>query len=150
MARKPIVDSTPDVLVTTVKDDVHTGHEAETLGYRKGVTINLTQLFGSAEEARKVADVLINLGQVIPADGSSAIKAKERGKAITEEQRQASRKRTAEIAHVVFDDMPPELRALAREHGDEVTNLYIEHLQPDGTISQADVNEIVRAYQPLN
>jgi len=127
-----IVDSKPFfVRVRFLKNDVHTGEEHRTVGYRKGE---------EAEIPRDVADVLASRDMAEILGGASAIKAKERGKQVSEKALQAAQKSRATVAMMEFDSWPPELRAICREHDGaegEITQLLAEG---------NSVDDIVRAY----
>lgn len=145
MAKKPVVDI--DVLIKTLKDDVHIGGPHQTHGYRSGLIINVSQEFeGDHEAARTAADILIKMGQAEPADGISVVKAKARGQEEMEKARQLGMKKASEANYTEFDDLPPELRQLIRdfqERGDDITSDVAQLLREGNTIP-----DIVRAYQP--
>jgi len=147
MARKPIVDASPDILIRTLKDDCHIGGPHQTMGYRAGIIVNVTREFdGDVEAARKAADILIGLKQAEPADGSSFQQAAKRGKDETEKARIAGIKRVSEANYYEFDDMPPELRQLVRDfqdRGEDITADVAQLLREGNTPP-----DIVRAYQP--
>lgn len=126
--RKQIVDSSPTTRVRFLKNDVHSGEEHRMTGYR---------LNEVADIPRHLADILISKQLAAVADDSSAIQAAARGKELEAKAVQAAQKHRASVAQMQFDDLPPEIRALAREFGDDPVQMY----QAGET-----VEDIVRAY----
>lgn len=140
---KPIVDTTPDILIQITKDGTHIGHPEHITGYKAGEIVNLTKEFGDLKEARRVADLLVGLKVAVPADGGSYAKSKKRGEELVVQAKQAAVKSMATAQMMQFDDLPPELRALCREiDSDSVIGDVIALYQ-----SGEPIPDIVKAYK---
>ena len=77
----------------------------------------------------EVADALIGLKCAFPVDGSSLIAAQQAAKEQRERQRLAQERAAAVSRMRLHDELPPEVRALVHEHGDEATEAYLAHQQ---------------------
>ena len=77
-----------------------------------------------SEVPRWIADLFISKDLAVIEDGAGVGSAKKRGKEIAEEAVRATQKAVADSQMRGYDDMPPELRALAQEHGDEIVSLW--------------------------
>ena len=89
------------------------------------------------ELPQEVADAFIAKGFAVFADVGDFAAAKERAEALDADRRQAMNKAAATARQRGFDDAPPEIRALAREHGDDVIALWE---------AGESVEEIIKAY----
>ena len=77
----------------------------------------------------EVADALIGLKCAFPVDGSSLIAAQQAAKEQRERQRLAQERAAAVSRMRLHDELPPEVRALVHEHGDEATEAYLAQQQ---------------------
>ncbi len=71
-----------------------------------------------------LADFLISRGQAAPVDGDSYAEAKKHGQQVADEARLVATKEKAEGRMKQFGRLPNIIRDLAREHGDEVVEMY--------------------------
>lgn len=142
--RKPIIDSAHDVIIKTLVNDVHFGSPHQVHGLKAGLVVNLTKDWfdGDIPASRTAADILIKLGQVEPADGTSMIQAKKRGEEAQAKANAESQKARASAALSDFDSLPSELRQIVSEYGDDVMLEIVNLFQSGESIA-----DIVRAYQ---
>jgi len=102
-------------ITTTNPHGIHSGLADGTAVHRDGEVVELPG---------DIAAILIARNCAVPADGGDVVQARKRAQEIETRHRQASEKSGAEARQRSFDDMPAELRALAREFGDEITSLW--------------------------
>ena len=76
-----------------------------------------------------VGNILIALGNAVPADGSDIKEAKAKAQATLSEAQAAAQAAGAKSRQRTYDDAPPELRAVAREFGDEPIERWL-HGEP--------------------
>lgn len=77
-----------------------------------------------SEVPRWIADLFISKQMAEIEEGAGLIAARERGKKVSEEAARATQKAVADSQMRGYDDMPPELRALSQEYGDEIVSLW--------------------------
>ncbi len=84
----------------------------------------------------EIADALIGLKVAFPVDGSSLIAAQ----AAAKERAEADRVQRIKVAAMrqmqVHDSLPPEVRAMVHEHGDEVTEQYLAHVREQDALHE--------------
>ncbi len=78
-----------------------------------------------AELSDTDADLFVSLKCAVFVDGSSAIQAAADAKERTAASEQATQRHRSQQAMAIHDALPPEVRAEAHEHGDEVVENYL-------------------------
>ena len=88
------------------------------------------------------ADLFVSLKCAVFVDGSSAIQAAADAKERTAASEQATQRHRSQQAMAIHDALPPEVRAEAHEHGDEVVETYLarNRVQPTKPITNASVD----------